>query len=130
MIRVGKDESDKRSRGSTPKRSDELDISSEKIRDDPRSGTVSPVHSHQGVQDADKVIFGDIQNDLYAVQANDSRPKRLEPENPPDLKSGTEINLDDTEDESYISRPPEEPRPGPLHPGGSRRDSENTRNEK
>ncbi|WP_135389017.1 hypothetical protein [Methanolobus halotolerans] len=63
---------------------------------------------------------------MYTVESDDPRPKRLDQKIPPtNLESERQATTQDYEDGSYIAAPPDEPRPGPLHPGKPRKNSKN-----
>ncbi|MDW7732831.1 MAG: hypothetical protein SCH66_10445 [Methanolobus sp.] len=100
---MGEDENDSKPKKNTPERPEEKKASYRHSK--PESGPILPIFPQQGVEDSDMISFGDIQDGLYVVEADDSRPKRLNMKGPPGLKSGREVTSDDSKKGSYVARP-------------------------
>lgn len=123
MIGVGKDSSNSKSMENVPGKPKEKKAQSSVRRGE--SGPMSTIKAQEGLEEPDKVTFGGIESDLDVVEPDDSRPRRMDQKSPPkDLKEDRQVTTQDYEEESYVGRPPEEPRPGPLHPVRSKKDSE------
>lgn len=82
VICVGKDSGDRKSKKNMSDTPEE-----EKVPPSIRkgeSGPISTVKERDGLEDPNNVIFGGIESDMYVVEPDDSRPRRLGRIEPPE----------------------------------------------
>lgn len=82
VIRVGKDNSNRNTEENVPVRPKKKKVQSS-IRTG-ESGPMSTIKAQGGLEDPNKVTFGGIESDLYVVEPDDARPRRMDRIEPPE----------------------------------------------